>query len=150
MPEYSKNNEFKANESNAYNDYFELYDDWGKVITKEKTRADIYREHLQTASKDKLIDIAIEGNALYTSANNLAYNRGLEIEKLKTEMQSQTNLVNHYNNIAYNSKVMCFVTICACALVIGVFYIYQYIKYRLKKYADKIRSETIEEINKNH
>ena len=145
---YAEIHKFEPNENNAYNDYFELYDDWGKVMTKEKTRSDIYREHLQTASKDKLIDIAIEGHKNYQWANDLAYERGLEIEKLNTEIQTQKDTVIYYNNVAYNSKVACFIAICICVAVIGVFYIYQYIRYRLKKYADKIRKETIEEISK--
>ena len=115
-----------------------------------KTIKENYKAHLQTASKDKLIDIAIEGHQNYKWANNLAYDRGLEIKQLQKDIETlntkYTNEVTLYNSIAYNSKVACFVTICVCALIIGVFYIYQYIRFRLKKYADKIRTETIEEL----
>lgn len=138
--------EFKASEDNTYNDYFSAY--FTEYRSSNKT--DVYKEHLQTASKNKLIDIAIEGNSLYTSANDLAYNRGLEINNLKTEIEAlNTRLTNNIavtNRKVNNYKTACFVTIGICALSISVFYIYQFIKFRLKKYADKIRSETIEEL----
>ena len=138
-----------------YNSYFTLSTRESlEAFRNTEKRQDIYREHLNSVTKSELIDVALEGHALYTSANDLAYNRGLEINNLKTEVESlNTRLTNNIavtNKKVNNYKTACFVTIGICALSISVFYIYQYIKYRLKKYADKIRSETIEEINKSH
>lgn len=143
---FSRQNIFKPSESNTYNDYFELYNDWSEVRTGEKTSKEVYKEHLQTAPKDKLIDIAIEGHSKYQWANDLAYDRQLEIEELQSEIKKCNDEVSLYNNIAYNSKIACLITIIVCALIIGIFYIYQFIKFRLKKYADKIRKETIDEL----
>ena len=143
---FSPQNIFKPSESNTYNDYFELYDDWSEVRTGEKTSEEAYKEHLQTAPKDKLIDIAIEGHSKYQWANDLAYDRQLEIEELQSELKKCNDEVALYNNITYNSKIACLITIIVCALIIGIFYIYQFIKFRLKKYADKIRKETIDEL----
>ena len=148
MP-FSSERKFNPNENNTYNDYFELYDDWSEVRTGEKTSEEVYKEHLQTAPKDKLIDIAIEGHSKYQWANDLAYDRQLEIEELQSELKKCNDEVALYNNIAYNSKIACLITIIVCALIIGSFYIYQFIKFRLKKYADKIRKETIDELKNN-
>lgn len=153
MGDYAEIHAFKASESNLYDDYFDLStEDWSILRSAEK-KQEVYKERLDTASKNKLIDIAIEGHQNYKWANNLAYDRGLEIEQLKKDIETlktkHATEITLYNNIAYNSKVACFVTIGVCALVIGFFYIYQYIKFRLKKYADKIRTETIEEIKHN-
>lgn len=134
---FSEIHTFKANENNSYEDYFSLYDNWDEVIKGEKTRAEVYKEHLQTAPKDKLIDMAIEAHTNYQWANDLAWDRGIEIEELNQK-------VAEYNNMAYNSKLACSIAIISCSVIIGVFYIYQFIKFRLRKYADKIRSETIE------
>ena len=143
--------EFKASEDNTYNDYFSAY--FTEYRNNNKTKTDVYKEHLQTASKTKLIDIALEGHSLYTSANDLAYNRGLEINNLKTEVETlNTRLTNNIavtNGKVNNYKTACFAAISICVLSISVFYIYQYIRFRLKKYADKIRTETIEEIKHN-
>lgn len=111
-------------------------------------RQDIYKERLNALTKSELIDVALEGHSLYTSANDLAYNRGLEIEELTTEVERLTNNIAVTNRKVNNYKAICFVAIGVFALSISVFYIYQFIKFRLKKYADKIRKETIEEINK--
>lgn len=138
-----------------YNSYFTLSTrESMETFRNTEKRQEIYREHLNAATKSELIDVALEGHSLYTSANDSAYNRGLEINNLKTEVESlNTRLTNNIavtNRKVNNYKTACFVTIGICALSISVFYIYQFIKYRLKKYADKIRSETIEEINKSH
>ena len=128
---------FKASESNTYDDYFSLSFD--EAFSKDKTRTDFYREHLQTASKDKLIDIAIEGHKNYQWANNLAWNRETEIKEL-------TEKVSYYNNMAWNYKITCAISVISCATIVGIFYIYQFIKFRLRKYAEKIRNQTIEEL----
>ena len=135
---------FEANENNAYNDYFSAY--WTDYRSNGKNKTDVYREHLQTASKDKLIDIAIEGNSLYTSANDLAYNRGLEIDNLNQEIKHLSNNLAIKNKKVDNYRAISFIAIGVCIFSISIFYIYQYIKHRLKKYADKIRTETIEEL----
>lgn len=131
-----------------YNSYFSISD--VKISELKKIdRQDIYREKLNSATNNELIEIALERNNLYNQANILAYERAAEIKELQTELQTQKNLTNHYNDVAYKSKVVCLSTIAICSFCILFFYIYQYIKYRLRKYADKIRSETIEEINQN-
>lgn len=129
--------EFKANESNTYTDYFSAY--FSEYRSNGKTKEDVYREHLQTASKNKLVDIAMEGHEKYQWANSLAYERGIEIEKLNEK-------VTYYNNMAYNSNLACLISIISCVTIVGVFYIYQFIKFRLRKYAEKIRIQTIEEL----
>ena len=140
--------EFKASEDNTYDDYFSAY--FTEYRSNSKTKTDVYKEHLHTASKNKLIDIAIEGHKNYQWANDLAYDRGLEINSLKTEIEAlNTRLTNNIavtNRKVNNYKTACFVTIGICVLSISVFYIYQFIRYRLKKYADKIRTETIKEL----
>ena len=146
---FSRQNTFIPNENNTYDDYFDLYDNWSEVRTGKKTADEVYKEHLQTASKDKLIDIAIEGHNKYQEEFSLNINKNIEIEELQSELKKCNDEVTLYNNIAYNSKITCLITIIACVVIIGVFYMYQFIKFRLKKYANKIRKETIDELKNN-
>ncbi len=137
-----------------YNSYFTLSTrESMEAFRNTEKRQEIYKEHLNAVTKSELIDVALEGHALYTSANDLAYNRGLEIEELTTEIESlNTRLTNNIavtNKKVNNYRAVSFVAVGICIFSISIFYIYQFIKYRLKKYADKIRSETIEEINKS-
>ena len=138
---YSSNssNTFKSSESNTYDDYFKLYDKQTEVIAGGGDRNEVYKEHLSTASKDKLIDIAIEGNKRYWEERLLSVQQSNEIEKLQNE-------VILYNNIAWNCKITCAISVISCVTIVGVFYIYQFIKFRLRKYAEKIRKQTIEEL----
>ena len=116
VDKYKKIKEEGAISVSDYNSYFTL-STRELVATRNDTekRQDIYKENLSPLSKDELINIAIEGHKNYQWANDLAYERGLEIEQLKTEIQSQKDTINYYNNIAYNSKVVCFITICVCS-----------------------------------
>lgn len=148
MGVYSEIHKFEASENNTYNDYFTAY--WEEYRSNGKTKEDVYKEHLQTATKDRLVDIAIEGHSLYTSANDLAYTRGLEIKSLKTEIGELKNTITSYNGEIEFYQIACLSTIAICSFSILIFYIYQFIKYKLRKYADKVRSETIEEINKGY
>ena len=115
----------------SYNDYFNFtLDEYWK---QDSNLEQVYREHLETASKDKLIDIALEGHDKYQWANDLAYERGLEIETL--------------NQTVHNLNLACLISIISCVSIVGVFYIYQFIKFRLRKYAEKIRKQTINELS---
>lgn len=120
------------------------------VATRNDTekRQDIYKENLSPLSKDELINIAIEGHKNYQWANGLAYERGLEIENLNKEIQYLNDNLAIKNRKIDNYKAISIIVIGICVFSVSIFYIYQYIKHRLKKYADKIRNETIEELNK--
>lgn len=135
---------------NDYNSYFTL-STRELVATRNDTekRQDIYKENLSPLSKDELINIAIEGHKNYQWANDLAYERGLEIENLNKEIQYLNYNLDIKNRKVDDYKAISFIVIGICIFSVSLFYIYQYIKHSLKKYADKIRSETIEEISKS-
>ena len=97
-------NSFKASETNTYNDYFSA--DWAEYRSTGKTRTDVYREHLQTASKDKLIDLAIEGHKNYEWANDLAWDRGIEIEELNQKVAEYNAINQEIESISSNEHVI--------------------------------------------
>ena len=132
-----------------YNSYFTL-STRELVATRNDTekRQDIYKENLSPLSKDELINIAIEGHKNYQWANGLAYERGLEIENLNKEIQYLNNNLAIKNRKIDNYKAISIIVIGICIFSVSIFYIYQLFKHKLKMYADKIRKETIEEINK--
>ena len=125
---------------NSYKEYFnaEFSEYWGK----NKTKTDVYKEHLSTASKEELIDLAIEGNQNYNWANDLAYQRGLEIEELKIAHQQEINNLN--SQILYQKQISLLLIIIICFILVC-----NVIKNILTKYKEKIRKEINNKINNN-
>ena len=140
--------EFNPSEAEKYDDYFSLY--FKEKIENNSNNNTYYKQHLQTATKDKIIDLAIEGHSLYKKANDLVLEKNLEIEnlnnKISTEVSSAQYNTAMYRQRANNYKLLSIVTIVICILAISAFYIYQAIKYKLEKYANKIRQETIDDM----
>lgn len=132
---YDMIHEFENKEFDNYNEYFSATweESWGRK------KSDVYKEKLNTASKDKLVDIAMERHQKYDWANDLAYERGLEIETLETtiannETLHQQELDKHTNNCLILSAVLGFLIVC------------EVISIALRKYKNKIRQETIREL----
>ena len=93
-----------------YNSYFTLNTEENYKILKYQTPKDtFYKDHLNSATKSELVDVALEGHSLYTSANNLASNRLKEIQNLKTEIATLNNTISTYKekNSNYKNLIVC-------------------------------------------
>lgn len=142
MGVYAMLHEFKPSESNAYNDYFSSVESTWELRSLGKTVNDVYKEHLETASKEKLISIALEGHEKYSLANALAYERGLEIEKLNTTIAELNNTISTYETNLKNTYI-------GVGIFVSLIIIIAASKIGLNKLKKKIRKEITDEINGN-
>lgn len=140
MGVYTQLHGFKASESNTYEDYFMA--NFDEYWEKDKTKVDIYEEHLQTTSKETLIDLAIEGNEKYVWANDLAYQRGLEIENLKSSRNQEFQTFN--SQLLEQKQISLGLAITLGVVILGIV-----IKVTLNKIKANVRKELIEEIKES-
>lgn len=143
----SQINNSESGESNKYDFYFsKTFKEMRDVKDNIIDEADIYKEKLQTASKEKLIDIAIERHKNYEYEMTLRFRKVLENSELEdrikilettianNETLYQQELAKHTNNCLILSAVLGFLIVC------------EVVSIALRKYKNKIKKETIEEL----
>lgn len=141
MGVYEMLHTFKPIEANTYNDYFSS-NTFSELLSLNKTQEEVHREHLETASKEKLVNIALEGHRKYSWANNLAYERGVEIENLNTTIAELNKTISSYETTLRNTYI-------AVGIFIGLLIIITSIKIYLSKLKKKIRKELADEMSGN-